>query len=740
MRPPPRWRALPGALLLATGALASVPAAAAPAAAPEGAARGVRRLALIAGANDGGPERARLRYATSDARTFSSVLTELGGVSPADRVLLVDPDKAGMDAAFAQLAARLASVPPGQRTEVIVYYSGHSDERGLLLGTERYTYKELRAAVKNINSDVRIAILDSCSSGALVQGKGGRHVPGFLADSQNQVEGHAFLTSSAADEVSQEAESIGGSFFTNALVTGLRGAADANNDRLITLNEAYRFAYDETLSRTESTRFGAQHANFDMDLSGSGDLVMTDLRQRTAALHLDPGLEGRLFVRDPGGRIVAELGKPAGKDIDLLVEPGVYTLTLERPEGLYRQTARVSGAATVPVAFADFAALDVQATAARGAGRQPTDPSAVESVVRVAIDSLANIGLGDGEADELEVGVVTLGERLDGAAFSLGTSHYRSVTGAQVTLGLNTATERVDGAQLAVGMNAAEGPLTGFQGAAGLNWARSLEGSVQGAAGANILGEGRGAQLAAGANIVERDLSGAQLASGSNIAGGTVHGAQISAGLNVARAVEGFQGAAVNVAGTTSGAQLGVLNISRKAEGAMVGVVNVAGSADGATLGLLNFVRDGIHDVEVYGTPMATVASTIKLGTPNLYTGWTGAYDEQAQHDLGSWVFGAGLGMRRDFLFLELDTDLGVEVYGAVVPDDATTPDVLAPRARMVLAWPIFDWAAPFVGATLSYGIALDNGAGAALPEGMVQYWDEGSRGGWLSWEGGVRF
>src|SRR5690606_18826019 len=128
-------------------------------------------------------------------------------------------------------------------------------------------------------------------------------VPAFLLDDATDVRGHAFLTSSAADEASQEADRLGGSYFTHALVTGLRGGGDVDADGRVTLNEAYRFAYEETLARTTSSRYGAQHAGFDIHLSGSGDLIMTDLRDGSASLVVEAGVEGRLFVRDLDGRL-----------------------------------------------------------------------------------------------------------------------------------------------------------------------------------------------------------------------------------------------------------------------------------------------------------------------------------------------------------------------------------------------------------------------------------------------------
>ena len=57
-----------------------------------------------------------------------------------------------------------------------------------------------------------------------------------------------------------------------------------NGDGKITLAEAYNYAYGQTLARTEATRSGAQHPSYDFQLAGTGDLVLTDLRQAHASL------------------------------------------------------------------------------------------------------------------------------------------------------------------------------------------------------------------------------------------------------------------------------------------------------------------------------------------------------------------------------------------------------------------------------------------------------------------------
>ena len=42
------------------------------------------------------------------------------------------------------------------RIEVLLYYSGHADEQGLLLGDDRYSYRTLRDRLDQIPADVRI--------------------------------------------------------------------------------------------------------------------------------------------------------------------------------------------------------------------------------------------------------------------------------------------------------------------------------------------------------------------------------------------------------------------------------------------------------------------------------------------------------------------------------------------------------------------------------------------------------
>ncbi len=291
----------------------------------------VRRFVLAAGANFGGEKRTPLRYAVSDAVHFARVLEMMGGVDSEDQFLLAEPSLKNFKRVLSDLQTRVIKASQSSsRIEVVLYYSGHADENGLLLGEDRLTYRALRDAMNSVQADVHITVLDACASGAITRLKGGQRQKAFMVDTSSDMRGYAFLTSSSENEAAQESDRIRGSFFTHYLVSGLRGAADVTGDGKVTLSEAYAFAFRNTLKRTEKTQGGAQHPAYDIKMTGTGDVVMTDVRETSASLILSDELNGRFFVRNSQELLVAELDKTAGQTLELGLEPEVYDIHFEQ--------------------------------------------------------------------------------------------------------------------------------------------------------------------------------------------------------------------------------------------------------------------------------------------------------------------------------------------------------------------------------------------------------------------------
>ena len=74
----------------------------------------VRRLLLAAGANNGGVDRELLRYAVTDAENFVDVMQEMGGLDPADVLLLRNPGLADFEQGLAEAGAAGAGGRPAR--------------------------------------------------------------------------------------------------------------------------------------------------------------------------------------------------------------------------------------------------------------------------------------------------------------------------------------------------------------------------------------------------------------------------------------------------------------------------------------------------------------------------------------------------------------------------------------------------------------------------------------------------
>jgi hypothetical protein len=639
-------------------------------------AQPTRRFALLAGANDGGPDRVALRYAVTDMHAVGGVLVELGGVRAPDLVVLEQPDNARLRAGFAQIAQKLeAARATHQRVEVLFYYSGHSDEQGLMLGQERTSYRDLRAAIDALPADVRIAIVDACASGVLTRGKGGRQRPGFLLDQSSKVQGYAILTSASADEAAQESDHVGGSFFTHYLISGLRGAADATNDGRVTLNEAYQFAYHETLARTEQTRIGAQHPNYDLQLTGQGDVVLTDVQATGAGLVLHKALSGRLYVRDGAGRLVAELAKPAGRVVALGFAAGDYQITLSQEGQLSRTSLHLQAGMHTALSAAAFDPIDGEITAARGGvTASATQPAPSAPLQPFAVSVVPGL---DTHPDHPTTNSVALNV-LVGQAHQLRGVEVSGIGGIR--------TGPVQGVQGAGIFNVAGGAVKGVQGAGIFNVADGGVLGVQSAGIFNVAGGGlRGVQGAGIFNHSGGDTRGAQAAGIFNHSDGSAEGVQAAGIFNrVEGDVRGVQAAGIfnSTGGQLEGVQVGLVNHAGRVRGLQVGLVNRAEHVDGLPLGLINIIDDGIQTIETWGSDVAPVNLGVKLGSHRFYTTFTGAkgYTE------GQYLLGFGLGGHislGDRFDLDIDV-LGHRIYDDLVGFTDTKVDILA-RARLTV-------------------------------------------------------
>ncbi len=625
---------------------------------------GAQRVALLVGSNDGGPRRHLLRHAQSDAEAMARVLAELGGVAPADQFLLRDPTQATLRQALRQIEARVLQTGP-EHSEVLVYYSGHADQQGLLLGGERFAYDELRLTLEELPARVRVAIVDSCASGAMVRDKGGARRPPIDAGLSSDVRGYALLTSATADEAAQESDILGSSFFTHSLVTGLRGAADRDGDGQVTIAEAYGFAYDATLAETVRSSSGPQHPAYDMRLSGTGELVLTNLRQGGAGLDFEPESSTRAWVRDGSGRLMAEFQAGADHPVRVGLAPGAYVLTLRRDERWAELRMQLKGGQRLRVTGSQLTWREAEPHATRGPRQRGHENGLLHWPLRVnTLPTRADPQV----VEHLAINLL-LGRSAWLHGFALGT-------------GGSWVDRDAHGVMLSVGTNLVGGSANGLQIAGGLNRTGRHVRAWQLAGGANLTrGYLRGFQLAGGLNRVRGPAAGIQLAGATNLAGHELAGLQVAAAFNYsAERVLGVQAAATNLAPRVDGLQLGLVNIAGSVWGLQLGLVNVARKSR-ASVGLINVIRDGRNEVHVVSTAREPGGLELHTGGDLFYSllGWGMAGDRT---QAWRWGLGGAVPIREHRLALE-------GLVGWYGPAPSETSRALLVQPRLVWECPL---------------------------------------------------
>jgi len=300
----------------------------------------IATYAIVVGSNVGGAGQTDLRYAEDDARRVGQLLVELGGYAKERVDVVVHPTPEQLRARINAVADKInADLAAGRHSRVFFYYSGHARASALDLGSDQLALAELRQRLFQLPSKLTVVVLDACQSGAFSRIKGAQPAADFSFNSRQQLDasGVAVLASSSGSELSQESEQLRSSYFTHHLLIGLRGASDVNRDGMVTIDEAYRYAYHQTLLATAETAVGGQHVSLEVDLKGHGEVPLSYPRAATTHIELPANLEGKTLVEDKRSRtVVAETYKAKGAAVRIAVAPGEYRVLVRRGTTLSR--------------------------------------------------------------------------------------------------------------------------------------------------------------------------------------------------------------------------------------------------------------------------------------------------------------------------------------------------------------------------------------------------------------------
>lgn len=201
-----------------------------------------RTFVLTAGVSNYNGRANDLHQTSKDAKRFKQLM-----LTQTNDITLLTSRYATGDNILEKLRAICNRAQAGDR--IFFFFSGHGSPGGMCAYDRLLGYDEVAQVLGSSAADVKIAFVDVCFAGTAENAVGnGRH--GLSA-----TDGQVFMLSSTAQETSQEDPFMGAGMFTQALIKGLKGKADADENRSITVSELHDYIYNEVVSKSR----GRQH-------------------------------------------------------------------------------------------------------------------------------------------------------------------------------------------------------------------------------------------------------------------------------------------------------------------------------------------------------------------------------------------------------------------------------------------------------------------------------------------------
>ena len=217
-----------------------------------------------------------LKYSDDDAYQYYAFLkSPEGGALPDKQVrVLVDED-----ATRANIISTLKQVlmKADDNDVIVFYFSGHGLEGAFLpqdydgINNKLY-HNEVKTILEQSKAKHKICIADACHSGSLLAMKqpAVESVLNTYYRAFNDTSGGmALLMSSKGEEYSLEDQGLRSGIFSHYLIRGLKGEADVDGNRIVTMREVFDYVYKNVRSYTSNAQTPTISGLFDWQMPTS---------------------------------------------------------------------------------------------------------------------------------------------------------------------------------------------------------------------------------------------------------------------------------------------------------------------------------------------------------------------------------------------------------------------------------------------------------------------------------------
>lgn len=185
-----------------------------------------------------------LGESTKDAKRFKEVME-----TQTKDIIILTSRYVTKDNVLEKLRAICNRAQKGDR--IIFYYSGHGTPGAICGYDQNISYDALINELSKSEASEKICFIDACHAGTMANSKSDDSWKKSIKGASDQ----AFFVSCRGDEISAENHIVGAGLFTNALLYGLRGKADKNQDKQVSIIELFKYIYGDVVKRTQKTDY-----------------------------------------------------------------------------------------------------------------------------------------------------------------------------------------------------------------------------------------------------------------------------------------------------------------------------------------------------------------------------------------------------------------------------------------------------------------------------------------------------
>ena len=195
---------------------------------------------LLLGVNNYGTGKDNLNYPVKDVKEIKQVLDKQKMT-----VAMLTSKYVTKENIDKKLDAIIKIATP--KDKIIFYFSGHGiPDAFCCYGFDTYKYSDLEKKLADARTKHVFCFFDACYSGSV------RNV----INAQNDFEKskYVFMVGCRPNEFSMEKALLNNGAFSQAAVKGLRGKADYNRDRSVTLLELFKYVYADVTKKTNNNQ------------------------------------------------------------------------------------------------------------------------------------------------------------------------------------------------------------------------------------------------------------------------------------------------------------------------------------------------------------------------------------------------------------------------------------------------------------------------------------------------------